>query len=133
MKTNIFTIVCKVALTLILVLPVLGTLHIFPAPTRDLYNTDAAFNFILALDTAWYITYMIAVVHILAVIALWTRREALAALLIAPITANIVGFHLFLDGGLFTGGAVLVDVMVALNLYFFWKYRAAYAALWVRK
>ena len=31
-----------------------------------------------------------------------------------------------MDGGLFIGGAVLVNVMVLINMYFLWKYRAAY-------
>jgi hypothetical protein len=126
---KILDIVLKVVLSLILALPILGTFGILGEPTRDLYHTDEAFAFIQMLTQIMYINYMMVVVHILALIALWTKREALAALLVAPITANIVGFHLFLDGGLFTAGAIMVNVMLAINLYLVWKYRSAYQAL----
>ena len=65
-----------------------------------------------------------AVVHIIALGALWTRREALATLLVLPITVNVVGFHAFLDGGLLTGGAVLGNIMLLINLYLIWKNRS---------
>lgn len=126
--------VLKVVLSLILIMPMLGALHVFPGPTRDLYNTDEAFAFIqLLTESAVYISYMMAVVHGVALLALWSRREALAALLITPITANVVGFHLFLDGGLLTGGAVLGNVMLMLNMYFLWQYREQYRSLWVKR
>ena len=64
-----------------------------------------------------------AVVHIIALIALWTKRELLAALLVLPITVNVVAFHLFLDGGLLTGGAVLGNIMLLINLYLLWIHR----------
>lgn len=127
---NIFHIVAKIIFSLILVMPILGVLAIFPEPTRDLYNTDRAFAFIQILTDAGFISFMMAVVHMIALFALWTRREAVAALLVLPITLNIVGFHLVLDGGLLTGGAVMANVMLALNLYLLWKHRHIYAALW---
>lgn len=120
----------KALFSIILIMPILGTLGIFPPPTRDLYNTDAAFAFIEALSSAGYIMAMMALVHIAALIALWTRREALAAALIAPITANVVGFHAFLDGGLITAGAGLADLMLLLNIYLLWRNREAYRSLW---
>ena len=116
-------ILAKVIFTLIVIMPVLGVTGIFPEPTRNLYNTDEAFAFIQMLYVASYVMYMLAVVHVLAVLALWTKREALGALLVLPITFNVVGFHLVLDGGLFTGGAVLADLMLLLNVYLLWKNR----------
>ena len=97
--------------------------------TRDLYNTDQAFAFIQMIVDTMYINYMMVAVHIIALIALWTKREALAALLIAPITANVFAFHFFIDGGMFTEGAVLANVMLLLNLYLLWKNRDAYKPL----
>ncbi|RPI63614.1 MAG: hypothetical protein EHM50_02015 [Lysobacterales bacterium] len=70
-----------------------------------------------------------AVVHVLALVCLWTRRTALAALLILPITVNVVAFHAFLDGGLLTGGAVLGNIMLLINAYFLWQHRREYAPL----
>ncbi len=122
-------IALKVVLSLVLIFPVLGILGIFPPPTADMYNTPEAFNFITMLSTAGYINYIMAIVNILALIALWTKREALAAILILPITINIIGFHAFLDGGLFTSGAMLANLLLLLNLYFIWKNRDKYQSL----
>lgn len=124
-------IVLKVLLTLLSVTPILGALGLFPAPTRDLYQTDQAFEFINVLMTSGYINPLMAMVFALAVILLWTRREAVAALVILPLTINIVAFHAFLDGGLFTAGAVMGNVLLLLNLYFLWYGRERYMVLLV--
>jgi hypothetical protein len=126
---KILHIIAKVVLSLILILPVAGATGMLGEATRDLYNTDLAFAFIEMLTTIMYISYIMAAVHIVALIALWTKREALAALLIAPITVNVVAFHAFIDGGLLTGGAVLANLMLLLNTYLLWKNRAAYRSL----
>lgn len=112
---------CRGVLSLIMLFPIVGPLDLMPAPTRDLYNTDRAFQFIQVLTDARYVTVMMAVVFVMALYFLWTKREALAALLMLPVTLNIVGFHAFLDGGLLTSGAVLGDVLFLLNLYFLWQ------------
>lgn len=122
-------IFAKVIFSLILVMPILGVLDIFPPATRDLYNSDEAFAFIEALTAASYILYLLAVVHVLAIIALWTKREVVGALLVLPITFNVVGFHLVLDGGLFTAGAMMGNVMLALNLYLLYRHRDKLVAL----
>ena len=129
---NLLHIIGKVLLSLILSMPILGTLGVFPPPTPDLYNTALAFAFIEVLMEVGYINYMMSAVHVIALVALWSGREALAALIITPITANVVGFHLFIDGGLLTGGALLGNIMLALNLYLLWINRQAYESLWVR-
>lgn len=126
---KILNVVLKLILTLILVMPILGATGIFPAPTPEMYNTQEAYDFIAMLMVGKYIMIIEALVFALAVVCLWTRRTALAALLILPITVNIVGFHLFLDGGLFTGGAVMGNVLLVLNLYFLWQERKEYSIL----
>lgn len=105
------------------VIPIVGPLDLMPAPTRDLYNTDRAFQFIQVLMDTRYVTVTMSVVFMAALYFLWTKREALAALLILPVTLNIIGFHAFLDGGLFTAGAVMGDMIFLLNLYFLWQAR----------
>ena len=122
-------ILLKVVLSLILVLPILGTFGVLPAPTQDLYNTPEAFQFIATLQEGRYINIIMVVVHVVALVCLWTRRTALAALLILPITVNVVAFHAFLDGGLLTGGAVLGNIMLLINAYFLWQHRREYAPL----
>ena len=127
---KIIHISAKVLMSLIFILPIFGLLGVFPPPTRDLYNTDEAFAFIqMMMNGAQYIDYMMVSVLALAFVALWTKREALAALLTAPITANVVGFHLFLDGGLFTAGSIPALVMLALNVYLLYRNRTILLSL----
>ncbi len=133
MKMHPLTIIGKILLTLLLISPILGVLGIFPAPTRDLYQTDQAFQFVDLLMKSRYVMYMDAVVFLLAIVCLWTRRTALAALLLLPISLNIVGFHAFLDGGPFTAGAIMGNVLFLLNLAFLWKERAQYKTLFEKK
>lgn len=125
---KVIDVALKVVLSLILVLPILGATGVFP-PTPDLYNTPEAFQFILMLQETRYINLIMIVVHAVALICLWTGRTALAALLILPITVNVVAFHLVLDGGLLTGGAVLGNVMLLINAYLLWQQRHRYAPL----
>lgn len=101
----------------------------FPAPTPEMYSNPQAFQFIQALMSSQYIMIMMAIVHILALIALWTRREALAAALELPIVLNIIGFHAFLDGGLLTAGAIMGNVLLIIVLYVMWKNRSQYNQL----
>ena len=122
-------IALKIVLSLILVLPILGLLGVFPPPTQDLYNSPEAFAFIQTLEEVRYISIIMAVVHVVALVCIWTRRMALAALLTLPITVNVVAFHLVLDGGLLTGGAVLGNIMLLINAYFLWQQRSTYQAL----
>ena len=125
-------IVLKVLLSLILVLPILGTLGIGPPPTQNLYNTPEAFQFIMTLQEIRYINIMMSVVHVVAIFCLWTRRTPLAALLVLPITLNVVGFHLVLDGGFLTPGAIPGNIMLLINAYFLWTRRREYAPLWAK-
>ena len=119
----------KAILSLIMLMPVVGATGMLGEATRDLYNSDEAFAFIEALVAVMYINYMMAVVLVLALIALWTRREALAGLLILPISLNVVAFHLVLDDGLFTAGALLGNIMLLINLYLIWVNRSVYRPL----
>jgi len=116
-------VIAKGLFSLILILPIIGSTGLLGEATRDLYNTDIAFAFIEMLTDIGYITYMMTAVHIIALLALWTKREALATLLELPISLNVVGFHLVIDGGLLTAGAMLGNLMLLLNLYLLWKNR----------
>jgi len=126
-------VILKVVMCLVLVTPILGATGVFPPPTPDLYNTPEAFAFIEALMATGYLTYLITIVFAAAIAAIATKRTALGALLVLPVTVNIVSFHLFLDGGLLTGGAVLANVLLVLNLYFLWQSRRQYVALWEKE
>lgn len=123
------SVVGKILLTLLLITPIFGVLGVFPAPTPDLYQTPEAFQFIDLLMKSRYIMIINAVVFIVSMVCLWTKRTALAALLLLPITVNIVGFHAFLDGGLHKPGAIMGNVLLVLNLAFLWQQRAQYRSL----
>ncbi len=121
-------IVLKIILTLLLVSPILGSLGVFPPPTADMYSNPAAFAFIQAIMNS-YLVYGVSITCVLVIVGMWSRREALAMLLLLPLSINIIGFHATLDGGLFTAGAVMGNVLFLLNLYFIWKNRDDYRSL----
>ncbi len=130
MKNKIAYNVAKVLFSLIILLPVaslVGLLLGFDIdPKREYYYTDEAFEFIKVLMAAGYITAINAVVFAVSLYLIWTKRVALAAVLVFPITVNVVAFHLFLDAGLLTGGAALGNLMLIINLYFFWYHKEQY-------
>lgn len=121
---KILNTLLKVLLSLILIMPIFGVIGVFPPPTADMYNTPEAFSFIQILMDSGYINYIMVIVFIVSLFCLWAKRVALASLIILPITINIVGFHAFLDGGLFKAGASMALVFFALNIYFLWQSRA---------
>lgn len=127
---KIVRIIFKVIMCLLMISPIAGVLGVFPPPTPDMYNTPEAFAFIDMLLNIGYIDWIIAIVFAASIALIISGRMALAALLMLPVTVNIISFHAFLDGGLFTAGAVMADVLFALNLYFLWRNRGAYRMLW---
>jgi putative oxidoreductase len=122
-------IVLKIVLSLLLISPILGALGLFPEPTRELYNTDQAYEFIMTLMNSGYINILMAIVFGVCFILIIKNKMAIVALLLVPITLNIVCFHLFLDGGIFTKGAIMGDVLFLINMYFLWQQRDRYRAL----
>lgn len=125
---KILNTIFRIALGLIVLSPILGVLGIFPAPTADMY-TPRGFEFITALYGTGYMMYIMAVVFAISLVLIIMNRMALAALLILPVLVNILAFHLFLDGGLFTAGAILADVFALLTGYFLWQNRNRYKSL----
>lgn len=121
MKTT--NTIIKVILSILLIMPIFGILGFFPEPTADMYTNATAFQFIQILMATKYIMYMEGLTFAAVIFSIWTRREALGALLLLPLTYNIVGFHAFLDGGPFTGGAIMGNILLLINVYFLWVYR----------
>lgn len=126
---KIIHIIFKILLILLIITPIFGTLGIFPAPTRDMYQSDQAYNFIMILMNSGYVMWMMAVVFLISIILIFKDKMAAVALLILPITLNIVGFHAFLDGGLLTSGAIMGNMLLVINLYFLYQNRALYKTL----
>jgi hypothetical protein len=124
-----FNLIIKIFLSLLLVSPILGAFGVFPAPTSDMYNTELAFRFISVLTEIQYINWIMAIVNIFVLFFIWTKREALAGILLAPITLNIVSFHAFIDSGLFTAGAIMANILFLINIYLIWKNFDVYKVL----
>lgn len=120
---KVLNTILKVLLTLILVAPVMGLFQNMQ-PTAEMYSTPEAFEFIQVMMNSGYLNYAILIVFLVSAVCLWTRRVALASLLILPITVNIIAFHAFLDGGLLVPGAIMGNVLLILNIYFIWTSRA---------
>ena len=131
--SSLASTVGKVVLTLVLITPILGALGIFPAPTPDMYGTPEAFQFIDIMMKSHYISIINSIVFLIAAVCLWTKRTPLAALLLLPITVNIVGFHAFLDGGLLKPGAIMGNILFLLNLAFLWQQRGQYRSLFQKQ
>jgi hypothetical protein len=130
---NILNSICKYILVLICIMPVLGVMGVFPEPTADMYGSDSAYSFIMALYDTGYIMYTMAAVFFFSAVLLLTNRTALAALLLLPLTVNIVGFHAFVDTGLLAGGALMGNILLLLNVYFIWKNKEVYKVLFSKQ
>lgn len=126
---KIINIVLKIVLSLMLIMPILGVLGVFPPATPDLYNTPEAYDFIMMLTNAGYVMWIMAIVFLISLVLIIKDKMALAALLLFPITLNIIAFHAFLDGGLFKMGALMGVVLFLINIYFLWQNRNRYKAL----
>lgn len=126
---KVLNIILKIVLILMLLMPAIGSLGVFPPPTADLYNTPEAFEFIEALMKVKYVNWLMSIVFAISILLILTKRMALAAILIAPVVLNIISFHLFLDGGPFTLNAVFPIVLSLLNIYFLWQNKEEYKNL----
>lgn len=126
---KILHIVMKVLFILVLLMPVLGTAGVFPAPTAELYTANG-WAFISALMQSGYMFPLIGLTCAATLILLFMNKTALAAVIIAPMTVNVMAFHWFVDKGPFDPSGILGYVLLVCNAYFLWVNRAKYRALW---
>ena len=97
-------------------------LHFLPQPPME----PGAGAFIGALFASGYLLQIVKVVEVAAGVALLANRFVpLALALLAPIVVNIVAFHAVLA----PAGLVLPIVVLALEVYLAWSYRAAFAPM----
>lgn len=127
---KILNVIMRVFFTLILVMPILGTLGVFPAPTADLYSSTEGWAFMEALMNVPYIMPMIGLLCAACLILSFTGRIALAAVLLAPFTVNVMLFHIFLDATPVSAAAIPAYVLLVTNTFFLWKERRKYRELW---
>lgn len=119
----------KVLFGLLLLLPVLGVLGVFPQPTADMYSPPG-WAFMQALMATGYMLPLVGITCAVCLVLLLIGRTALAAVIITPLTVNIVLFHLVLDHTMFTSSALPAWVFLICNAFFLWTEREKYRALW---
>ncbi len=126
---KILRIILKVIFGLVLFIPVLGAIGVFPPPTADMYSPPG-WAFMQALMATGYILQLIGLTCGVCLVLVIIGRTALAAVLVAPLTLNIVLFHLVLDHSMFSPAAIPAWVLLLTNAYFLWAERQKYRALW---
>lgn len=126
---KIVNIILKTLLVLLLSTPILGATGVFPPPTADLYSPEG-WTFMEALLNTGYILYLIAFTCAVVIVLILMKKTALAMIILTPLTVNIILFHAFIEGGIFSASAVLADMLVLLNAYFLWSNRETYKQLW---
>jgi uncharacterized membrane protein YphA (DoxX/SURF4 family) len=86
----------------------------------------AAINFIESLKTSGYVFYVVAIIEIfIALLLLLKKWVPFALILLAPISINILLFHLFLD----VSGITVAVAIVGLNVLLILKYWKTYRPL----
>lgn len=86
----------------------------------------AAANFMESLETTGYAFYLVAILEIaVAIMLLLKKWVPFALVLLAPLTINILLFHIFLD----VSDIAVAIVMFSLNVLLMYKYWKAYRPL----
>lgn len=126
---KILRIVLRVLICLLLLTPILGVTGVFPAPTAELY-TEPGWAFMSALMATPHMLPLIALTCAVCLVLFAMRRDALAAVILAPLSVNIICFHAFVDTGLLSASPILGEILFLLNAFFLWDNRKKYKALW---
>ena len=100
-----------------------GFLHLFPLPAME----GAAATFVGGLLASRYFFPLLFATYIIsgAAALLSGRFVPLALIVLAPVMVNIVAIHLFLD----PSGLPVTAVVVALEVFLDWSYRAVFRPL----
>lgn len=115
-----FTRILRIVLGLGLIFFGLGKIihfNFLPTPTF----TEDAYSFMESLNNTGYVLIVLGVFEIfIGVLLLFKKWVSFALILLAPITLNILLFHLFLD----SPGIILAMIVVGINgllIYKHWK------------
>lgn len=118
-----FTKIVRILLGVILLVFGLNKFHPFiPLPQPP----EAAVNFMNSLAETGYVLYVVAFFEVIIGVMLLAKKWVpFAILLLAPISLNILLFHMFLD----VPAIATAIVVVALNGILIYKYRQKYSPL----
>jgi len=102
-----------------------GTNKFFGFLTMPQMN-ESATNFMMSLGSSGYMFPTIGIIEILCGLSLLTNRfVTLSLLLLAPITFNILGFHLALD----QGGLIMSVIITLIHIYLIYDRKDRYTPL----
>ena len=120
-----FTKILRIILGLGLLFFGLSKLIHFNFMPTHIYTGDAAI-FIDSLSETGYILKVIGVLEIcIGLLLIINKAVPFALILLAPISANILLFHLFMD----TPGLILAMVVILLNIILIYKHWKSYRML----
>ena len=118
-----FTTILRIILGLALV--VFG-LNKFLAFISMFDMAPAAANFLDSLESSGYILYTLATLEVIIGLFLLLKKWVpFALILLAPISINILLFHVFLD----VSGLAVALIVVAINVILIYKYWKSYRPL----
>lgn len=118
--------IAKYIVVVLMLMPALAPLGIFPEPTAEMYASAQAWQFMSALLMSGYIMPLIAVVGVLVIYLLLSGREAFGVLLLTPFTVNVMLFHWFFDPTPISANSALAYVLLIAHGYLFVKYWCVY-------
>ena len=99
-----------------------GLLNFLPPPPPDAMPKGALSFSVALVHTGYFMPLLAAAQTLGGVLLVVNRFVPLALAVLAPIVLNILAFHVFLA----PGGLVIASVVVALEAYLAWAYRAAF-------
>ncbi|HLC73616.1 MAG TPA: DoxX protein [Candidatus Nanoarchaeia archaeon] len=118
-------IVFSISLIFGVILVILGVMAFMNLPLPDFYPPKAL-AFLQALGDTGYMSYVTGIIQILVGLMFITRRYvALGAIILMPISFNIVIFHLFLDLKTIIPGLIIF----ALNIFILYTEHDKYKSL----
>ncbi len=101
-----------------------GFLNFLPRPTAPMPDGAAAFAGAL-MNTGYMFPMIMGTQLLVGVLLVVNRFVPLALVVIAPIIINIIAFHVFLA----PSGLAMALIVLILEIFLIWAYRAAYRAL----
>ena len=105
-------------------------LGVFPPPTEDMY-TPQGWAYMSALMNTGYMMPVIGLICAVNLILVLMGQTALAALLLAPFTVNVMLFHWFLDASPIGPASIPAYVLLVCNAFYLWKHWALYRKIWL--
>ncbi|WP_353088965.1 DoxX protein [Flavobacterium sp.] len=124
---SMFTKIVRIMLGLVLV--VFGLNKVLPSPIIPLPQLpDNASSFMTSLAATGYVLKVLGILEVFIGALLLTRKwVAFALIMLAPISINIVLFHLFLDAS----GMLVALVIAVLNSILIYKHWSQYRSLFL--